>query len=183
MPTVFTHAVVALGLGRVVHRRQPARFWLLTAACAMLPDLDALAFRLGIPYASVWGHRGFTHSLPFAAAAGLAVALLFGGRVPGAQRIKLAAWFAGATASHGLLDALTDGGLGVAFFAPFEAARHFFPWRPVRVSPIGAGFFSARGAVTLFSELRWLVLPALALVVAGELGRRFGRKATAPAQR
>jgi hypothetical protein len=42
-----------------------------------------------------------------------------------------------ATASHGLLDAMTDGGLGVAFFSPFDKHRYFFPWTPIRVSPIG----------------------------------------------
>ena len=44
------------------------------------------------------------------------------------------------TMSHALLDALTDGGLGVAFFSPFSNERYFFPWTPIRVSR----FFSAR---------------------------------------
>jgi inner membrane protein len=69
------------------------------------------------------------------------------------------------TASHGALDALTNGGLGVAFFAPFDATRYFFPWRPVEVSPIGvAAFFSQRGLEVFVSELLWLWLPAAALV-------------------
>jgi inner membrane protein len=75
--------------------------------------------------------------------------------------------------SHGLLDAMTDGGLGVAFFAPFHNERFFFPWTPIRVSPIGAGFFSARGLTTLKSELLWVWLPC---VVAATLGR-FARRA------
>ena len=45
-------------------------------------------------------------------------------------------------ASHGVLDALTDGGPGVAFLAPFDDTRYFFPWRPIRVSPLWRGFFS-----------------------------------------
>jgi hypothetical protein len=39
----------------------------------------------------------------------------------------LIAHFSFVTASHGMLDAMTDGGLGVAFFAPFDNARYFFP--------------------------------------------------------
>ena len=30
----------------------------LVGMCAVLPDADVLAFRFGIPYESVWGHRG-----------------------------------------------------------------------------------------------------------------------------
>jgi inner membrane protein len=60
-------------------------------------------------------------------------------------------------ASHGLLDAMTTGGLGVAFFAPFSAERYFFPWRPILVSPIGIErFLSPRGAAVLMSELQWV---------------------------
>jgi hypothetical protein len=36
------------------------------------------------------------------------------------------------TASHGALDAMTDGGLGIAFFAPFDNTRYFFPFRPIK---------------------------------------------------
>ncbi len=42
-----------------------------------------------------------------------------------------------ATASHGLLDMFTNGGLGVALFWPFTDARYFFPVRMIDVSPIG----------------------------------------------
>ncbi|MDI8954364.1 metal-dependent hydrolase, partial [Salmonella enterica subsp. enterica serovar Anatum] len=33
---------------------------------AMLPDADVLAFKFGVAYGNVFGHRGFTHSLLFA---------------------------------------------------------------------------------------------------------------------
>ena len=67
---------------------------------------------------------------------------------------------------HGARVALTDGGLGVAFFAPFSARRYFFPWRPIEVSPIGLGFFSERGLQVFEGELVWVWLPSLALVAA-----------------
>jgi inner membrane protein len=79
---------------------------------------------------------------------------------------SLVAYFFLITASHGVLDALTDGGLGVAFFAPFTARRYFFPWRPIEVSPIGLGLFSERGAEVFASEFVWVWLPSLALVSA-----------------
>jgi inner membrane protein len=72
-----------------------------------------------------------------------------------------------ATASHGFLDAMTDGGLGVAFFSPFSNKRYFLPWTPIRVSPIGAGrFFSSRGLDVLRTEFLWIWLPAAVLVMA-----------------
>ena len=41
-----------------------------------------------------------------------------------------------ATASHGVLDAFTTGGLGVAFLWPWSPARFFAPVRGIRVSPM-----------------------------------------------
>jgi inner membrane protein len=72
----------------------------------------------------------------------------------------LSAYLFLATASHGILDALTNGGLGVAFFSPFYNGRYFFPWRPIRVSPISLGrFFSHQGYLVLKSELLWIWIP------------------------
>jgi inner membrane protein len=63
--------------------------------------------------------------------------------------------------SHGLLDAFTDGGLGIAFFAPFDSTRYFFPWRPIAVSPIGISeFFSLGGLRVLLIEGIWIGIPA-----------------------
>ncbi|MEP7324822.1 MAG: metal-dependent hydrolase [Gemmatimonadota bacterium] len=70
------------------------------------------------------------------------------------------AFFFLATASHGFLDTMTDGGLGVAFFSPFSNTRYFLPWRPVQVSPIGLSrFFTARGWAVFQSELLWIWIP------------------------
>ncbi|HLL77166.1 MAG TPA: metal-dependent hydrolase [Pyrinomonadaceae bacterium] len=169
MPTVFTHAAAAVAAGKVYARGEmPARFWLLSALCAVLPDADVLGFAFRIRYGDLLGHRGLSHSLAFAAALGVLVASLFfrDARVLSRRWWSLAAYFAAVTASHGLLDALTDGGLGVAFFAPFDDGRYFFPWRPIEVSPIGAGFFSRRGLAVLASEFVWVWLPSLLIVAA-----------------
>jgi inner membrane protein len=72
----------------------------------------------------------------------------------------LVIYFGLVTMSHGFLDALTDGGLGIAFFVPFDATRYFFPWRPVAVSPIGINqFFSPWGLSVLLTEGIWIGIP------------------------
>jgi inner membrane protein len=58
-----------------------------------------------------------------------------------------------AVGSHGLLDAMTTGGLGAALLWPFTHARYFLPWRPIPVAPIGAGMLSARGLYVVGVEL------------------------------
>src|SRR5260370_4302014 len=68
---------------------------------------------------------------------------------------------------------MTDGGLGVAFFSPFDNHRYFLPWTPIRVSPIGAGrFFTHRGLEVLQSEFLWIWLPAAVLAIAAWVVRR-----------
>jgi inner membrane protein len=176
MPTVFTHAAVGLGLARMfTARRMPPLFWGLAAVLPLIPDLDIVAFRLGIPYGAPWGHRGLTHSLAFA----LLVAAMAAALTYRCLRIPFWDWLGflfAAVASHGLLDAFTNGGYGVALFAPFDDARWFFPWRPIEVSPIGLGFFSPRGLATLRSEFLWIWLPCAALVAAVEIWRWLCRR-------
>jgi inner membrane protein len=71
---------------------------------------------------------------------------------------------------------MTSGGIGVAFFAPFSSERYFFPWRPIRVSPIAVrSFFSAQGLAILRSELLWVWLPVL---MGGLLGARLWSRTT-----
>jgi inner membrane protein len=54
----------------------PKRVWVAGAVCSVLPDFDVVGFRFGIRYADFWGHRGFTHSLIFAALLAGAVAIM-----------------------------------------------------------------------------------------------------------
>lgn len=175
MATIFSHAVAAVALGKVCEggRTRP-RFWWLAAACSVVPDFDTFGLILGIRYGDTLGHRGFTHSLLFALLAGLAVASVFFRDVPrlSGRWWRLVIFFFLATASHGLLDAVTDGGLGVAFFSPFDTRRYFLPWRPVEVSPIGLGFFGPQGLSVIRSEIVWIWLPSLALVAAAWAWRR-----------
>ena len=176
MVSVFTHAVVALSLGAIVRpRERPVRFLGLSVACSTLPDADVIGFRFGVPYGDLLGHRGLSHSLLFALVLGLLVALLFYRDLsPRSSRFwRTAAWFAFITASHGVIDAMTDGGLGIAFFSPIDTTRYFLPLRPIEVSPIGIErFFSARGWSVLWSEIRWVWGPVLSLGLLGTMLRR-----------
>ena len=162
MATIFTHALAAAGLGQAgkARWRKDWRFWYIAVLCSILPDVDVLGFRFGIHYGDLWGHRGMTHSLLFAAV--VAVVMAFRFKYPAPDRWTVGLLFFIITASHGLMDAMTNGGLGVAFFSPFDRTRYFLPWTPVQVSPIGAGgFFSGRGLEVIWSEMVWLWGPII----------------------
>ncbi|HYO77275.1 MAG TPA: metal-dependent hydrolase [Thermoanaerobaculia bacterium] len=162
MPTIITHPLVAFL--KSWFPRVPRRAVAVGAVATILPDADVAAFAAGIPYHHPLGHRGFTHSIVFALIVAVVGTLLIRDRKH--RRATFTFLFLCAM-SHAVLDAMTDGGLGVAFFSPFSNERHFFPWTPIRVSPIGASFFSARGLATLFSEMRWVWLPVAVLTVIG----------------
>lgn len=164
MASAFGHAAMAYVLGSFA--KKPLRNWklfLLGIICSIIPDADVISFSLGIPYESFWGHRGFSHSLVFALFFGIFISFLL---YPKHRRkwsgVLLSFYFFLATASHSLLDAMTSGGLGVAFFSPFDNSRYFLPWRPIKVSPIGAeNFFSEWAWLVLKSEALWIGLPCL----------------------
>ena len=176
MATAFTHAFVAVALSSLSPQRSHRiRLALVLVMLAVLPDVDVLAFRFGIPYDHPFGHRGFTHSIPFAVLAGVAgAALFFRGLGPLSGPWWLVAGLLGlGTASHGLLDALTNAGLGVGLFVPFENSRFFFPWRPLATSPLSIqAFFDGPALAILGTEALWVWLPlSLALLLRSMVGR------------
>jgi len=118
---------------------------------AAAPDLDTWAMlAFDIPRGSFFSHRGFFHSPFFLAFLALAVASLV---TRGRAVLPLAAMWAGAAITHPLLDMLTDGGSGVMVLYPFSTERFFFPWRPIRVSPLSVARFFDRAGQILRSEL------------------------------
>ncbi len=168
MASAFAHGIAAATMGSVFKtKRLPPRFWVLGIICSILPDADVLTFAFGVSYGDVWGHRGFSHSLVFALLLALLVTFSYfkdAAPLSGAW-FRLVSYFALCTASHGLLDGMTNGGLGIAFFAPFDNTRYFLPWQPIQVSPIGiAAFFSSWGAQVLLSEMIWVAAPCLLLL-------------------
>lgn len=162
MASAFSHAIVALAMGKAFQSK--ALKWrelVLGALCSVVPDLDVAGFYFGVQYGDLWGHRGLTHSVVFAALlAGSIVAVWYQDKGTVAMT-GLFLYFFFCTVSHGVLDAMTNGGLGVAFFAPFDTTRYFFPVRPILVSPIGVSeFFSEYGVRILASEALWVWLPS-----------------------
>src|SRR5256885_475998 len=175
MASAFSHALVALAMGKAVRNKELGwRELFLGTLCSTVPDLDVLGFPLGIQYGDMWGHRGMTHSVVFAALlAGILVAVWYRTK-PAVTLTGLFFYFFLCTASHGVLDALTDGGLGVAFFSPFDTTRYFFSVRPVRVSPIGVSeFFSEYGVRILASEAIWIWLPSCVTFLVFRVAQRL----------
>jgi inner membrane protein len=170
MPSVLSHAIAAVAIGGVtVSGRSRVIVWGLGAMCAVAPDLDVISVFFGVPYRHVLGHRGLSHSLFFAAMLASVVTAVVRWALPARlSATRLWIFFFLATASHGVLDSMTNGGLGVAFFAPFSDTRYFLPWRPILVSPISIhAFFGYRGVRVMWSELGWVWLPAALVFLAG----------------
>ena len=173
MCSVLTHPAVPIALSAFLPRGAASPALLLAgAACSVVPDLDVVGLGLGVGYGDVLGHRGLTHSILFAAALGASLGFTMFRRARGGSPLTFLFLFL-STLSHPLLDMLTNGGLGVALFAPFSGERHFFPWRPIEVSPIGVGrFLSDWGVRVVLSELRWVWLPSAVVYAAGRVARR-----------
>lgn len=175
MASAVGHGVLAFCAAGGLFPRLSKRFWITAVVCSILPDFDTVGFSYGIAYNSFLGHRGFTHSLLFALLlAPVAVRLA----VPAAKRFSrewlvLTVFFFAVTASHGFLDAMTNGGLGIAFFSPFVMTRYFLPWRPLAVSPIGILDFTAgRLRDVLVTEFYFVILPSLVFLLVATLIRR-----------
>ena len=178
MASGFGHIAVAYAMGKTLNPAWPTqRFWVLTVLCCLLPDVDVLGLMLGVPYEHVLGHRGITHSITFAILVGIVVPKLVVPAIPCWSRRYgvLVIYFGLVTMSHGLLDAFTDGGLGIAFFAPFDVTRYFLPWRPIAVSPIGISeFFSLWGLSVLLTEGIWIGIPVCLWLGILQVVRREG---------
>ena len=173
MASVISHPAVPLAIAAALGTaRVPPALTVAACVASVLPNVDSVGFALGVPYGHPLGHRGFTHSFVFALLAALAC-VPFSSRL-GASRLAVFAVVFASAASHGVLDAMTTGGLGVAFFSPFSNERHFLPWRPILVSPIGVGsFLSERGFRVLRSELVWIWTPCAVLAALGLLFRKW----------
>lgn len=172
MPTVFSHIAVPLAIGLGLGPKVIPRRLLFTGMVAsVLPDADVAIMQL-VDYADALGHRGFSHSLAFAAFLGI-LAACCARRWLGAGPWLAFGFVALGAASHGLLDMFTNGGRGVALFWPFTDERFFFPDRPIAVSPIGLKkLLTQRGVTVALSELVWVWLPACVVIAGLRLLRR-----------
>ncbi len=173
MPSIITHTAVPIAIACAAGTRKvPPRLLVTAMAASILPDADVIGFFFKVPYAHVFGHRGFFHSPLFALMASLFGALAW--RKLGTSYKSVFVVLFLSMVSHGVLDAATSGGLGIAFLGPFSNHRYFLPWHPIAVSPIGVSqFFSSWGLRVIQSELIWVWVPCLVVSIVGVCLRRY----------
>lgn len=169
MATILTHGIVGYTLARICVRKPVSPlYWILAFMAPMLPDLDMLGQKYyGISYSDCWGHRGAWHSIFMAFWAALVLLLLFKlfTRTKGLKLNKDCFWgFFLGISSHGLLDGITNGGLGVAVFWPANCNRYFFPWRPLEVSPLSLDRFLNQGLFILKNEFYYVWIPCFVIL-------------------
>jgi inner membrane protein len=143
MPTFVGHSLIALSVCAPLQRTSLGKamsfyYWLaVLVIVSNLPDLDVLMLRW-FPYSHPLSHRGLSHSLFFALIAALCITIscYLAGIVHGKILTLILIWLliAAVIGSHGLLDALTDGGLGIGLLSPLNVRRYFFPIRPIPVA-------------------------------------------------
>lgn len=185
MASAPTHIVATSAIAAFFHRpRVPWHLWFFGAVLAVAPDLDVFAPKVPLAYRDLVAHRGLSHSLLMAAVVSLLFVILFYRSGAGPLKAKGVWLFLFlAMASHGALDALTKGGLGVAFFAPFEAKRYFFPYRPLMVSPLSINaFLTSRGVAILLNEMKWVWAPSIGFATIVLLIRTWLRPKRIPAR-
>lgn len=137
--------------GRGEARCTSVRTLLTFAALSALPDLDVVGVALGVPDAGAGGHRGASHSLFLACLIGVATALYARRRAWPFVRTAVAATLA--VASHGLLDAIGEGGRGIPLLWPLSDARYMSPWRVLPDAPRGLQLLSRSGLLEVCIEL------------------------------
>lgn len=163
MPSLLGHAVAGCALSAAFHGgRPPRRVVLAAVVCALAPDVDWFTGLAGLAESHDLAHRGLTHALlAVPVLVGLVMLLGFRERL---RESRLWLCLGAAALSHGLLDAWTFGGTGVAFLAPFSDTRYAAAWQPLFVSPIPlSGHLRDWFLFALATELAWLGLPTLLL--------------------
>jgi len=162
MASVFGHGLVAYTVTKVADSKSSKLLVFLAIVSSILPDLDVIGFSFGIEYLHPLGHRGFTHSILFALLWSGLLAFFFGK----SRQLVFAVVLFLSTVSHGVLDAMTSGGEGVGFLVPFDNSRYFFPFRAIKVSPIGIEkFFSEWGVRVVLSEIQYIAIPCFIILV------------------
>jgi hypothetical protein len=104
MPSIG-HVAVGLATARIEKTPQALGMnaWrVILVLLSVLPDVDVVAFALGIPYSAPTGHRGAVHSLTVAGLCGLACGVAARAGGVGALRFGIVGGLV--MASHGLLD-------------------------------------------------------------------------------
>ncbi len=167
MPTLLSHPAVPIAISMAVGSTIiPGRLLAAGILASVLPDLDLIGLRMGIPYGDAFGHRGASHSIFVAVFFGI-IAAIFSKQLHCTKLIAFVIVTV-AGASHAVLDMLTNGGGGVALLWPLTEQRYFFEVRVIEVAPLSVRrLLGPAGWQVLKSEILWVWLPA---IVAGVVG-------------
>lgn len=162
MATFIGHGILSYTICKIAKTKVSNKLMLVAIISSILPDLDVIGFYLGIPYDSMLGHRGFSHSILFALIWSYLLAkTTFRHSYTLAFPILLTC-----TMSHGIIDALTTGGRGIGFFIPFTGERYFFPTQMIQVSPLHIeDFWGTWGLSVVRSEAIFIGFPCLLLLL------------------
>lgn len=164
MPTNITHAIPAIALGLGIGKKViPLKVMLTAALISSIPDFDMIGTRyLGVPWDSIYGHRGYTHSIVFAILIAFIAAKFFNRDAFNKNFL----FFSFCMLSHGFLDLCNDGGLGVALLWPLSDYRYHglvHPIMNVNVS-FRSLYLSTKGLPVFLSEVIWVWLPFLCIL-------------------
>jgi len=168
MASLFAHLIIGKAISATnFSKKYYLKVSFLAMISAVIPDIDVIGYFYHIPYQSPLGHRGFTHSILFALIWAIFIKICFfkNENWKKFQTYYIIIILFLSTLSHGLVDAMTNGGLGVGFFIPFDHSRYFLPWRPILVSPLGIkNFFTPYGLEVIGNEFIWLIIPSLFMI-------------------
>lgn len=174
MPLTTTHALVPLA-GAIAFGQRPIRWKLLIAAglAAALPDIDYFSPRIA-PASYILSHRGASHSLFTALAAGMLAALAY--RSFSVNPLTAGVVIAGSMASHGLLDMMSDSGEPVAYLWPLSSLRVFADYRPIHGGAVYLSHFVTDALARQQSELWQIAIPMFASAVVFRAVRTLARR-------
>ena len=168
MATLVAHAAIPVLTRRLVAVPEHLERRLLVAAVALAcwQDADYATLAFEVRPEEMLGHRGLTHGLFVAAALALVVAFAAFRELRGTRAFwVVAAFLFVAGASHGVLDALTGGDVGVALLAPLSNARFASPFKLLASCPGGVDeMLGYWGVMTIANELLYVVVPLKLLV-------------------
>lgn len=130
MPSSIAHGAMAVILSPLLHGHRIKRDVIIsTALAAALLDIDALGRPFGRGDIEILGgHRAATHSIWTAMLLGGIVYWIYRPREGDPSKGLLALFVLLTVSSHGVLDAFSTYGEGVAFFAPVSMQRWKAPW-------------------------------------------------------
>ena len=153
------HSIVGAGIASFFKSAPRKKLIFAAILLAALPDFDTILMGI-FGHESIFRHRGFMHSVFFAALAGICAAYLFKLKkwIEPRHFMKLAILFFIVTFSHPCLDGFSTGWkYGVGYLAPFDNTRYFLWMTPLPLAPLSPEhLFSQRGINLFLIEMSML---------------------------